>query len=236
MKMSNKDNLFLHQLSWECPGLHGKGTRQDISRQTFAQVFEKYPKLIIPLFQRRYCWQESQFEGWWNDAYRGKRDHLGLHNSGNVVVKPINDELIIIDGQQRITTTLLLLSALKSHLTKKDSQKEIQKVLRDGKDVDWRLIPSYLDRQAFYSIMSSNETFTEEEKESKQWKAFTYFKAKASRLNQDGLEEMFRNALHKMSMTLVVVVNDINFSQVFLWLQEKSLFRYVGTTNQIIFT
>ena len=75
--MSNKDNLFLHQLSWECPGLHGKGTRQDISRQTFAQVFEKYPKLIIPLFQRRYCWQESQFEGWWNDAYRGKRDHLG---------------------------------------------------------------------------------------------------------------------------------------------------------------
>ena len=93
------------------------------------------------------------------------------------MVKPINHELIIIDGQQRITTTLLLLAALKCYLTKKNSQKEIQKVLRDGEDVDWRLIPSYLDRLAFYSIMSSNETFSEEEKESNQWKAFTYFKA-----------------------------------------------------------
>ena len=80
--------MNLQQMSWECPGLHGPGTRQDIFRQTFAQVFEKYPKLIIPLFQRRYCWTDNQFEKWWNDVHHGKRDHLGHHNSGNVVVKP----------------------------------------------------------------------------------------------------------------------------------------------------
>ena len=80
--------MNLTQMGWECPGLHGPGTRQDIYRQTFAQVLEKYPKLIIPLFQRRYCWTESQFEKWWNDVHHGKRDHLGHHSTGNVVVKP----------------------------------------------------------------------------------------------------------------------------------------------------
>ena len=80
--------MSLQQMSYRCPGLHGPGTRQDISRQTFAQVFEKYPKLIIPLFQRRYCWTEKQFEKWWNDIHHGHRDHLVGHNCGKVVVKP----------------------------------------------------------------------------------------------------------------------------------------------------
>ena len=80
--------MNLQQMSWECPGLHGPGTRQDIFRQTFAQVFEKYPKLIIPLFQRRYCWTEKQFENWWNDVHHGDRDHLVGHNCGKIRVKP----------------------------------------------------------------------------------------------------------------------------------------------------
>ena len=71
--------MSLEQMSYECPGLHGPGTRQDIFIQTFAQVLERYPKLIIPLFQRRYCWTEKQFEKWWNDVHHGKRNHLGLH-------------------------------------------------------------------------------------------------------------------------------------------------------------
>ena len=35
---------------------------------------------------------------------------------------------------------------------------------------------------------------------------------------------LFSNALHKMSIMLVVIVNEVNFGQIFLWLQEKSLF------------
>jgi len=145
----------LQQMSWECPGLHGPGTRQDISRQTFAQVLEKYPKLIIPLFQRRYCWKESQFEKWWNDVHHGKRDHLGHHSSGNVVVKPndSNQELIIIDGQQRLTTTLILLITLRNRMRNPD---EANRYIKNDRD-EYRLIPSYLDRPAFYSMIDNND-------------------------------------------------------------------------------
>ena len=145
----------LQQMSWECPGLHGPGTRQDISRQTFAQVLEKYPKLIIPLFQRRYCWKESQFEKWWNDVHHGKRDHLGHHSSGNVVVKPndSNQELIIIDGQQRLTTTLILLITLRNRMRNPDVA---NRYIKNDSD-EYRLIPSYLDRPAFYSMIDNND-------------------------------------------------------------------------------
>ena len=104
-------------MSYECPGLHGPGTKQDIFRRTFGDFFNQFNKykLIIPLFQRRYCWNEGQFEKWWADIFRGTRDHLGLHNTGNVVIKPneSSKELIILDGQQRLTTTFIVLSALK---------------------------------------------------------------------------------------------------------------------------
>ena len=84
--------MFLQQMSWECPGLHGPGTRQDISRKTFAEVF-KHPKLIIPLFQRRYCWQPSQWEKWWDDVHHGKRDHLGM-SAKRQICKKCNKKFI----------------------------------------------------------------------------------------------------------------------------------------------
>ena len=47
------------------------------------------------------------------------RDHLGIHNSGNVVVKRSAAEdgnWICIDGQQRITTASLLVAAIRDCL------------------------------------------------------------------------------------------------------------------------
>ena len=59
---------------------------------------------------------------------------------------------------------------------------------------------------------------------SNQWKAYKYFEAKNKRLDDEGIEVMFSNALNKMGMMLVIIVNPVNFGQVYLWLQEKSLF------------
>ena len=211
--------MNLEQMSYRCPGLHGPGTRQDISRQTFAQVLEKYPKLIIPLFQRRYCWTEIQFEKWWNDVHHGERDYFGQHCTGKVRVKPNeNQELIIIDGQQRFTTTIILLATLRNRMK---NHKEANKYLMNGDD--YRLIPSYLDRPAFYSIIK-NDSVNNHDIASYQWKAYHYFNRKNETLNDNDIEEMFINALHKMSVMLVVIVNEVNMGQIYLWLQEKSLF------------
>ena len=60
--------------------------------------------------------------------------------------------------------------------------------------------------------------------ESNQWKAYNYFDAKNKRLSDEEIEVMFFNAIHKMSVMLVVIINEVNLGQVYLWLQEKSLF------------
>jgi len=49
----------LQQFSYHCPGLHGEGAvRQKIHRVTFQELFDEPKRVVIPIFQRRYCWDD----------------------------------------------------------------------------------------------------------------------------------------------------------------------------------
>lgn len=81
---------------------------------------------IIPPFQRNYEWSNEQCEELFNDivsAYKNKKTHY----LGNVVYylgKNHNasySEYILVDGQQRVTTILLLLCALRDSLQDDDN-------------------------------------------------------------------------------------------------------------------
>src|SRR5882724_11409871 len=87
-------------------------------------------RLIVPLFQRRYVWnQESQWEPLWNDVAR-VADRLlkepqskhQPHFFGAVVLQQVQNPIglmqtrTIIDGQQRLTTLQLLIDALHAEL------------------------------------------------------------------------------------------------------------------------
>ena len=77
-------------------------------------------QFIIPFYQRTYSWQQKQCEQLFNDIIRiGEDDHEIFHFIGSVVYfKPVAapitsvPELLVIDGQQRLTTVSLLLLAL----------------------------------------------------------------------------------------------------------------------------
>lgn len=80
---------------------------------------------IIPPFQRNYEWTYEQCEELFNDiiiAYKNNKTHY----LGNIVYyKGKNDgasysEYILVDGQQRVTTILLLLCALRDSLPAND--------------------------------------------------------------------------------------------------------------------
>lgn len=79
-------------------------------------------RLVVPLFQRRYVWnQESQWEPLWDDVVRVAERLLQHPHSrpqphflGAVVLQQIQNPVglmqtrTIIDGQQRLTTLQLL--------------------------------------------------------------------------------------------------------------------------------
>src|SRR6185503_5453814 len=98
--------------------------------RTPQQVFMMPQRLVVPLFQRPYVWnQENQWEPLWNDVVRVSERRLRApqakqhpHFLGAVVLQQIPNpvglmqERTIIDGQQRLTTLQLLLDALHAEL------------------------------------------------------------------------------------------------------------------------
>ncbi|WJW95213.1 DUF262 and DUF1524 domain-containing protein [Enterobacter pseudoroggenkampii] len=78
------------------------------------------PQLVIPIYQRLYSWSLKECEQLWDDIIRCGRDEDNQgHFIGSVVYienglysVTSQSPLLIIDGQQRITTVSLLIAAL----------------------------------------------------------------------------------------------------------------------------
>ncbi|MBB6097904.1 uncharacterized protein with ParB-like and HNH nuclease domain/predicted transport protein [Deinobacterium chartae] len=77
-------------------------------------------QFLVPIYQRKYSWQRAQCEQYWNDLLMaGRSERVQSHFLGAVVyighgVYSASDvsQLLVIDGQQRLTTTTLLMIAL----------------------------------------------------------------------------------------------------------------------------
>jgi hypothetical protein len=102
----------------------------DTQVRTPQMVFMQPQRLVVPLFQRPYVWNETnQWDPLWSDLVRVADRLLGQptakhhpHFLGAVVLQQVQNptglmqERTIIDGQQRLTTLQLLLDALHGEL------------------------------------------------------------------------------------------------------------------------
>lgn len=70
-------------------------------------------KFVVPKFQRDYSWTEEQWGDLWSDLQEINFEHKNdSHYMGYLVLQEIADnEYIIVDGQQRLTTLTLLFIA-----------------------------------------------------------------------------------------------------------------------------
>lgn len=83
-------------------------------------VIENSPQFQIPLYQRMYSWTERECQQLWDDILRaGSNDNIKVHFIGSIVyidnglgVITRKAPVLVIDGQQRLTTSTLLLAAL----------------------------------------------------------------------------------------------------------------------------
>ncbi|WP_419631678.1 DUF262 domain-containing protein, partial [Thiolapillus sp.] len=83
---------------------------------------KKSPQFVIPIYQRTYSWTEKEVRQLWDDILRaGQNDDISAHFMGSVVYVEkglysisAQSPLLVIDGQQRLTTVSLLIAALAS--------------------------------------------------------------------------------------------------------------------------
>jgi uncharacterized protein with ParB-like and HNH nuclease domain len=92
-------------------------------KATEAKLLEfvkKSPQFVIPIYQRTYSWGERECRQLWDDILRaGRNDKVSAHFVGSIVyvekgLYSVSSQspLLVIDGQQRLTTVTLLVEAL----------------------------------------------------------------------------------------------------------------------------
>ena len=97
------------------------------SENKFLKFLQTDMQCLIPLYQRTYSWQESQCDELWRDIVNaGTNDAIKSHFVGSVVYvqdgiyqASTTPQLSVIDGQQRLTTTTLILLALAATIDKR---------------------------------------------------------------------------------------------------------------------
>jgi uncharacterized protein with ParB-like and HNH nuclease domain/predicted transport protein len=85
---------------------------------------KKSPQFVIPIYQRTYSWTERECRQLWDDILRtGSSDKIAAHFVGSIVyiekgLYQVSSQspLLVIDGQQRLTTVMLILEVLARRL------------------------------------------------------------------------------------------------------------------------
>lgn len=137
---------------------------------SLLQFLKKSPQFVIPIYQRTYSWTERECEQLWTDIMRaGSKDDVTGHFVGSVVyiekgVYQVSSQtpLLVIDGQQRLTTITLLLEALARHVGESEpldgfSAKKIRNYyllnpLEDG-DREFKLLLTQTDKDSLKTIV-----------------------------------------------------------------------------------
>ncbi|WP_367701602.1 GmrSD restriction endonuclease domain-containing protein [Helicobacter pylori] len=131
-------------------------------------------QFVIPIYQRLYSWKKEQCKQLWDDIIKtGGNDQIEGHFIGSIVFvhdgiyTTNHNELLIIDGQQRLTTITLLFIALRNYLNDEDellekfSHQKIQNrylINSDEKgDKKFKLILSEPDRNTLLSLIDKNK-------------------------------------------------------------------------------
>ncbi|WP_100968844.1 DUF262 and DUF1524 domain-containing protein [Helicobacter pylori] len=164
-------------------------------------------QFVIPVYQRVYSWEKEQCKQLWDDIIKtGGNDQIEGHFIGSIVFvhdgiyTTSHNELLIIDGQQRLTTITLLFIALRDRLNDEDeflekfSRQKIQNrylINSDEKgDRKFRLILSESDKDTLLSLIDRNKR-KPSEPSSKIMENFELFE-EWIRKNADKLETIFK--------------------------------------------
>ncbi|GAA6794170.1 hypothetical protein BTM500_06840 [Helicobacter pylori] len=122
-------------------------------------------QLVIPIYQRVYSWEKEQCKQLWDDIVKTSgSDQIEGHFIGSILyvldgITHSGNTLLIIDGQQRLTTITLLLIALRDHWSDKRKEIEDHYLINSDKDGDkkFRLILSESDKDTLLSLIDKDK-------------------------------------------------------------------------------
>ena len=142
------------------------------------KFLKKSPQFVVPIYQRNYSWKDEECRQLWADLMRaGRDDKVNAHFIGSIVYVEralssvtSQEALLVIDGQQRLTTTTLLIAALAKHfeaqalpeLLESFSAKKLRNYYLLNPDEEgerhFKLLLSETDKETLLAILQASPT------------------------------------------------------------------------------
>lgn len=164
------------------------------------EFLKRSPQFVIPIYQRTYSWTERECQQLWDDIMRaGRRPDVSAHFVGSIVYVEAGlyqvtsqSPLLVIDGQQRLTSVMLMLEALARALGDDEpvdgfSSEKVRSYfllnpLEKG-DLRYKLLLTQGDRDTLLNIMQQKPVADRASLRVKQ--NFAFFEEKIAGLNDD---------------------------------------------------
>lgn len=170
----------------------------------------------IPVYQRKYSWKEEQCKKLFDDLLNIKYQNKSLHFIGTIVYVDINTspsfkEFIIIDGQQRITTILLLLKAIYDEAKDEDFKEDLYNdyLINNGKKIEEKhkiKLKTVADDTKIFDKLILGENIEEIGKGNNILENYKYFRR---RIAESKLSENELNSLiEKLTMVYIMLDSD----------------------------
>ena len=190
----------------------------DAKKMSLLDFFNSSKTFIIPVYQRKYDWQQEHCQQLFNDIVRiielGREHFLGTfvyqtQNSADGL-----NSYVIIDGQQRITS-LILLAKILYELNNDDVQKEeilelFIKNLTGRLKNKCKLRPTEYDAPIFEKLMQnenfSEDNFSNDEKNSVLYKNYIFFRQEV--LSQNYSADKLYDAIKKLNIVGILLKNE----------------------------
>ena len=177
---------------------------------------------MIPIYQRTYSWTERECGQLWEDILRtGGSDAIPAHFTGSIVYiekglyqVTSQSSLLVIDGQQRLTTVMLILEALGRHVgdgepvdgfsAKKLRSYYLLNPLEEG-ERGFKLLLTQTDKQSLLALMQQKPEPTESSLRISQ--NFAFFQEQVRSLEATGLALLCKG-LAKLTIVDIALSRD----------------------------
>ncbi len=199
------------------------------SETKLQQIIEGTKQYVVPLFQRAYSWKKPEWKVLWDDIIElCEMDNPRAHFMGSIVTIPTASvpegvgKYLLIDGQQRLTTVFILLSALRDsakqcgedELATKIDNTILVNPYEKGLD-KYKLQPTQSDRTAFHQIIDCEQATNSGISE-----CYSFFQKKI-RQNNINIEKVRKIICTNLSVVSVVLSTEDDPYLVFESLNAK---------------
>ena len=177
-----------------------EGLSMEAKATNLMKFLGKPIQFVIPIYQRKYSWDIKQCQQLWNDIVKvASEDSTDGHFMGSIVYveKGLYNitsvpQVLVIDGQQRLTTISLVLTALAKAIdgkgAKEISKKKIENYYlfnnEEEGDLKYKLLLTQTNRETLKCLVEGHDLSTVDPSE-KVLENYTFFENKILTSNLD---------------------------------------------------